>query len=327
MKIYFMLKKSLLFLLLIICFFVSGNLISTAAQSGRKVAPSPTPRSNLPKVVVTTPGDDITFSESNPRKLPAIYVSPKKREKIRKQINSAKDNKQPNKNSAEPPVAVTTDEDAIKIETDLITIPVSVYDRNGVYIPNLRKEDFKIFEDGKEQEIAYFGAQDKPFTVILLIDTSPSTAYKIEEIQAAARRFVEELQPQDQVMVVEFDANVHVLTEATGDRQRIFKAIGKADFGSGTSIYDAIDFSLRKRLSKLEGRKAIVLFTDGVDTTSIRGYDETVFESEEADALIFPIYYNTFLDPRPQQFGIYGGIQMPGTLRRTTRSAKNISRI
>jgi Ca-activated chloride channel family protein len=131
----------------------------------------------------------------------------------------------------------------------------------------------------------------------LLLDTSPSTAYKIEEIQAAAIAFVDQLKPQDSVMVVEFDANVHVLTEATGDRQKIYKAIKRADFGGGTSIYDAVDFSLRKRLGAVQGRKAIVLFTDGVDTASFKAsYDDTLSEAEEGDALVFPIYYNTFTE-------------------------------
>ncbi len=96
-------------------------------------------------------------------------------------------------------------------------------------------------------------------------------------------------------MVIEFDENVHVLTEVTRDRMRIYKAIERADFGGGTSLYDAVQFSLGKRLNRIEGRKAIVLFTDGVDTTSSKSsYDSTLAMAEEADALVFPIYYNTF---------------------------------
>ena len=149
--------------------------------------------------------------------------------------------------------------------------------------------------------------------MILLIDTSPSTEYKIDEIRAAAVAFVDQLKPQDRVMVIEFDANVHVLTEATSDRQLIYKGIRKADFGGGTSLYEAVDFSLKKRLNAIEGRKAIVLFTDGVDTTS-RGrttYDSTLALAEESDALIFPIYYNTYFDNR--NVGGGGG-GWPGTI-------------
>ena len=267
-----------------------------AAQSGRKIAATP-----APAVVETENAAD--YSESVPNKPRSLYASPyytgkNKKSKLKNEAKS-----QPTQNA--PISTEIADENVIKVETNLITIPVSVFDRNGLYIPNLRQSDFKIFENGKAQEIAYFGTSDKPFTVVLLIDTSPSTAYKIEEIQAAAIAFTNQLKPQDSVMVVEFDAGIHVLTEATSDHEKIHRAIRKADFGSGTSLYDAVDFSLRKRLSKIEGRKAIVLFTDGVDTSSYKNdYDSTLLEAEESDALIFPIYYNTFLNNRRRNGGL-----------------------
>jgi VWFA-related protein len=273
-------------------FILALSLIGSA-QSGRKV----TPPALQPAAAENQDAGD--FSESAPNKPRSIYASPgysskKTRAKSKADTKSQSTQIAPVLNA--PNQTETADEDVVKVETNLITIPVSVFDRNGLYIPNLRQSDFKIFEDGKEQEIAYFGTSDKPFTVILLIDTSPSTAYKIEEIQNAAIAFTNQLKPQDNVMVVEFDANVHVLTEATNDRQKIHKAIRKADFGDGTSLYDAVYFSLTKGLSKIEGRKAIVLFTDGVDTASYKNdYDSTLLEAGESDALIFPIYYNTYL--------------------------------
>jgi Ca-activated chloride channel family protein len=206
------------------------------------------------------------------------------------------------------------DEEAIKVETNLITIPVSVTDRSGFYIADLRREDFKIFEDGIEQEVAYFGALEKSFTVVLLIDVSDSTSYKIEEIQAAAAAFVRQLKPQDKVMDIEFDGNVHVLTEATGDRPTIYKAIKRADFGGGTSLYDAVNFSLAQRLNNVKGRKAVVLFTDGVDTQSSKSnYDSTLALAEDSDSLIFPIYYNTFENTRQN---MVLGPPAPGTTAR-----------
>jgi len=195
--------------------------------------------------------------------------------------------------------AATESEEVLKVDTDLITIPVSVFDRNGLYIPNLKQSDFTVFEDGKEQKITYFGSTDKPFTVVLLLDTSPSTAYRIDEIQNSALAFINQLKPQDKVMVIEFDGNTHVLTEPTSDRARLTKAVKQADFGYGTSLYDSVDFALRKRLNAIDGRKAIVLFTDGVDTTSGKAsYDTTLDLAEESDALIFPIYYNTYEENR-----------------------------
>ena len=216
---------------------ISLGLFSThSAQSGRKVQPTPSPVSGTP--VSDTPD----YSESTPQKKRPRYQIPSLR-------GSADANSKANSTSQNnTPAAQNTDavgEDVVTVETNLVTIPVSVFDRNGLYVPNLRQGDFKIFEDGKEQEIAYFGTSDKPFTVVLLIDTSPSTDYKIDEIRSAAVAFVDQLKPQDKVMVIEFDGNVNVLTELTSDRPQIYKAISKADFGYGTSLYDAVDFSLR----------------------------------------------------------------------------------
>lgn len=287
-------RRFVVFSLMVLSFSVLSH-----AQSGRKVTATPTP----PVILMTEPqkAEQVGYSES--RSLPKRSLTPRPSLRNIPKSDSKNDAKTKNK---EPEVLSDSENDAIKVETNLITIPVSVFDRNGLYIPNLSKENFTIFEDGAQQQIEYFATTETPFTVVLLLDTSPSTEFKIEEIQQAAIAFVNLLQPQDKVMVIEFDANVHVLTEATLDRNLIFKGIRKADFGGGTSLYDAVDFSLRKRLSKIEGRKAIVLFTDGVDTTSSKtDYDGSLREAEEADTTIFPIYYNTYFDNRRQNGGIF----------------------
>ncbi|MDI1243144.1 MAG: VWA domain-containing protein [bacterium] len=280
----------------LVVFLLSLASVAAFGQSGRRVQATPTP------VPATREAE---FSESKPKPRRPVWISPTDR---------LRQNQTASTTPAKPIADTTADSDEeVKVETTLVTIPVSVFDRNGLYISGLNQNDFNVFEDGKEQEIAYFGTSDKPFTVILLIDTSPSTEYKIDEIRAAAVAFVDQLKAQDRVMVIEFDANVHVLTEATSDRQLIYKGIRKADFGGGTSLYEAVDFSLKKRLNAIEGRKAIVLFTDGVDTTS-RGrttYDSTLALAEESDALIFPIYYNTYFDNR---IGTGGGGGWPGTI-------------
>ena len=278
---------------------VFGLYPTIFAQSGRRPIPVPTP---IPKIAENVENE---YSESKPNKARLIYAAPR-----REKSKESADKKPTIQTSSASDSIPAADEDGevLQVETSLVTIPISVFDRNGLYIPNLRRTDFKIFDNETEQEIAYFGTSDKPFTVILLIDTSPSTAYKIEEIQRAAIAFVDQLQAQDSVMVIEFDQNIHVLTETTNNRQAIYKAIQQADFGGGTSLYDAVDFSLRKRLNKIEGRKAIVLFTDGVDTTSSKSnYDSTIRDAQEAEALIFPIYYNTFFDNR----GGIGGSPFP----------------
>ena len=184
--------------------------------------------------------------------------------------------------------------DIIRVNTTLVTVPVSVMDRDGRYIPNLQKEDFRIWEDGVEQQVAFFASVDKPFSVVLMLDVSPSTQFRLEDIQDAAISFVNQLRPDDRVMVVSFSEDVRVLSEFTTDRSKLQRAIYRAKTSSGTSLYDAVDSVINRQLSRVQGRKAIVLFTDGVDTTSDNAsYDSTVTDAQELDALIYPVQYNT----------------------------------
>jgi len=190
--------------------------------------------------------------------------------------------------------AEKAEDEVVLVETNLVTTPVSVLDRNGRFIAGLKKKDFKIFEDGVPQAVTYFQSSEKPFTVVLMIDTSPSTRYKIDEIHYAAVMFVNQLRPEDKVMVLAFDQRMKILSEPTSDKQQLFAAIYKANFGSGTSLYDAVDYVTNLNLESIPGRKAVVLFTDGVDTTSRRSdYESTVAGVEELDALFYPIRYNT----------------------------------
>jgi VWFA-related protein len=106
-----------------------------------------------------------------------------------------------------------------------VSVPVRVMDKKGRFIGGLAQENFKVFEDGAEQEIALFSNEHEPFTVALVIDMSYSTTFKITEIQNAAIAFIDQLRPQDRVMVISFDEDVHMLCEATNDRQAVYRAI------------------------------------------------------------------------------------------------------
>ncbi|MGE3468410.1 MAG: VWA domain-containing protein [Pyrinomonadaceae bacterium] len=198
-----------------------------------------------------------------------------------------------------PPAAQPTssppEDEIIRVTTDLVTTPVSVLDRNGRFIAGLKQKDFQIYENGVLQKVTYFQSQEQPFTVVLMIDISPSTKYKMDEIHYAAITFVNQLRPADKVMVLAFDQKVRVLTEEpTSDKAKIFGAIYRATFGNGTSIYEAVAIATDLDLIKVTGRKAIVLFTDGVDTTSRRAsFESTLNSVQEVDALIYPIRYDT----------------------------------
>ena len=211
-----------------------------------------------------------------------------------------------------PTPAASAGDEVIKVTTDLVTTPVSVLDRSGRFIPGLKKKDFKIYENGVLQNITYFQSEEQPFTVVLLIDISPSTKYKMEEIHYAAVTFVNQLRATDKVMVVAFDQRIKpLMDEPTTEKQKIFAAIYKANFGSGTSLYEAVNFITDLDLIKVTGRKAVVLFTDGVDTTSRQASFESTIEAvQEVDALIYPIRYNT--------------LQMGGVVSTTTGATTNL---
>src|SRR4030095_1191715 len=185
--------------------------------------------------------------------------------------------------------------DVVRIETNLVTVPVSVSDRQGRFVPDLRREDFKVFENGNEQPIAYFESSEKPFTVALVLDMSASTHFHLWEIKAAATAFAKQLRPQDRVLVVTFSDQVLLLTEATNNLEVVTAVIEQnARGGDSTRLYDAIDLVINERLNKIPGRKAIVLFTDGVDTSSyLATYESTLQQAEELDALVYPIQYDT----------------------------------
>ena len=185
--------------------------------------------------------------------------------------------------------------DVVRIDTNLVTVPVSVFDRQGRLIPNLQRESFSVFENGVEQQIKHFEPTEKPFTVALVLDTSGSTVFDLWEIKEAAIAFAKQLRPQDRVLVVTFNDLVMLLTEATSDLKLVTEVIQRgANTGFSTRLYDAVTLVINERLNKIDGRKAIVLFTDGVDTRSyMASYQSTLREAEELDGLIYAIQYDT----------------------------------
>jgi Ca-activated chloride channel homolog len=209
--------------------------------------------------------------------------------------------------------------DVVRVNTTLVTIPVSVMDRDGKYIPNLRKEDFRLWDDGVEQQVAYFASTEQPFTVVLMIDTSGSTHFKLDEMQDAAIAFVNQLQPNDRVMVVSFDDKIRFLIEPpTNDHAALRQAIMKTHTGGGTRLYDALDQVINQHLNHIQGRKAIVLFTDGVDTTSHHArYEDNVRDAEELDALIYPVQFDTYQD-------MNAGGSWPGSQRGPSSSKPSV---
>jgi hypothetical protein len=189
----------------------------------------------------------------------------------------------------DPPQDVET----IKIDTNLVTVPVVATDANGVYVGDLRQEEFLLSEDGVGQQIAFFGKVSLPFHVVLMLDTSSSTRDKLRLIQQAAFAFVQQLQPADRVKVITFDDTVRDLNEFTNNRETLRAAIDGTRPGEGTKVYDAFELALNT-IRRIQGRKAIVIFTDGMDWHSDKAtFNSTVRWLDEEGVIVYPIRYDT----------------------------------
>src|SRR3954468_14701777 len=155
---------------------------------------------------------------------------------------------------AQPTPPESPEVDTVKVETNLVTIPVIATDVGGVLVPDLRQDEFSIFEDNVKQNIAFFATVSTPFHVILMIDTSASTEDKLRQIQEAALAFVDQLKPADPVKVISFNNDVRDLNEFTNDHEAVRTAILKTRSGTGTKLYDAFDLALSS-VRRIEGRK------------------------------------------------------------------------
>ena len=207
----------------------------------------------------------------------------------------------------------------LSVDVDLVNVNVVVTDANGRYLTYLTKENFRIYEDRVEQQITHFSPVDTPFAVGLLLDTSNSTINRLEQIQAEAVRFIDQIHADDEVLVISFDDDVHLDSDFTRSKLATERAIRGTRTGGSTQLHEAVYLALQQKLRPRRERKAMVLFTDGVDTaspTSTKG--ETIELAKEADTLIYPIFFDTRYDrgrlsrnPRPPSRRGGGAIGVP----------------
>jgi VWFA-related protein len=183
----------------------------------------------------------------------------------------------------------------IKVQTTLVSVPVIVSDRSGRYVSGLRLNDFKLYEDRIEQRIAIFESAEEPINVALLLDTSRSTIPVLDNIKKEATSFLKELRPQDRAMVMSFDYDIHLLAPLTSDRKRIERAIRDASIGErvGTTLRDAVADVIEHEFKRVDGRKAIILLTDGKDVGSQIPEDLLLDEAAESGAMIYSVFYET----------------------------------
>lgn len=205
----------------------------------------------------------------------------------------------PNPRPSPPPTTISEQEpgegDVIRVEANLVTVPVSIMDRDGRCITNLRKEDFEIFEDGIEQEVAVFAPAEQPFTVFFLMDVSPPMISYKENLERAVNGFISQLRPDDQLITASFFqfAEVNPATKVSELRGEIKPKIKHETECLPKYLYDAVDNALN-RMKKISGRKAIVLFSDGCCGVEFSATAKgTLRKAEEQDALIYTVQFGT----------------------------------
>jgi VWFA-related protein len=200
----------------------------------------------------------------------------------------------------------------LKKTVNLVNLFATVRDKNKRIVGDLKQEDFKVFEDGQEQKIAFFSKEvTMPITLGLLIDTSGSEQNRLGAEQEAASRFLERVMKKgDEAMVISFDLDVDLLADFTDDRAIIERAISKARIGAvsggvvtpgtipssggGTHFYDAVFLACNDKLATEAGRKALVIITDAQDEGSRLRLEEAVEAAQRTDTVIHVLYVHDF---------------------------------
>ena len=199
---------------------------------------------------------------------------------------------------------------ALKVDVKTVTLPATVRDKHGKVVPSLTKDDFALTVDGAPQPINYFALDtDLPLTLGLLVDTSRSVRSALNDERTASQRFFDQMltNPKDKAFLIQFDREVDLLEDATSDKDKLQKAldqIGAPQFGSssssgdsaprhggGTTLYDAIYLASGEVMNKQQGRKALVILTDGVDRGSKETLNTAIEAAQRADTTIYAIYF------------------------------------
>ena len=173
--------------------------------------------------------------------------------------------------------------------TELVDLYVTVTDDDGRLVPNLLRDDFSIFDDRQPQEIALFENTVRPITVVVMLDTSASTTNVMDRIMAGAEQFLIRMLPDDRGRVGAFNDKVEIKpAEFIGDRDNLIDALDLLDFGNSTRLYDAVAESL-DALQGVDGRKVILVLTDGDDTDSAVGWKDVLERAVAEEIMIYSI--------------------------------------
>src|SRR5437773_4795734 len=182
----------------------------------------------------------------------------------------------------QPPVAT------FKSGTQIVSLFVTVADAQKRLVPGLTRDDFEVFDNDKPQPIVYFDNSVHPISVVVMLDTSGSMTLTIDLLKRAAEQFLIRLLPDDKGRVGAFNDKVEISSRFTNDRDQWISSVRDLDYGNGTRLWDAVALSLDE-LKGVEGRKVILLFTDGDDTASKVGLGNMIDRSRAEEVMVYAI--------------------------------------
>lgn len=202
----------------------------------------------------------------------------------------------------------------IQSNVSLVVLHASVFDEHGVFVPGLKEDDFRVYEDKVEQKLSVFKQEDVPVSVGLVIDNSGSMRDKRPQVNAAALTFVQTSNPQDEAFVVNFNDDYYLDTEHdfTSDIEEMKAALERIDARGSTALYDAIIGSLDHLKKGHKDKKVLLVITDGEDDFSHHTLADTIVEARHSDAIIYAI-------------GVYGSDDTKSDKRKAQRALEQLA--
>lgn len=283
---------------------VGGPLLLAASQAGGvavELLDAPSQQSQFSRIEPTAtrrsdPAPSTLSAPAEDRKAPVSSNTSTNPQAPPRQPEVAADSR--------PPITASGDggDFSLKVDVNLVNVNASVRDSaSNRAVANLTADDFELFEDGRSQTVAKFANTEAPFSLLLLLDVSGSTGSYIDLIQSASIRFTEQIKPGDHIALATFNSRTELRRPFTDDRSEIERAIRRIHSGGGTAFYDALSTSVTRTFKGVEGRKAIVVFTDGIDNqlTGDFGHGSTISfgdlfqQIRERDILIYTIFLDT----------------------------------
>jgi Ca-activated chloride channel family protein len=239
------------------------------------------------------------------------------------------------------PLLLAQESPTIRVDVRLIRIFANVKDRNGQLVGGLERGDFRVFDNGVEQEIAVFErTTSQALRIFVLLDISASVAKDLKYETGAALRFaravIGEGNPEDSIGLITFNHNVNLAAGFTRRIARLEHAIGDIRTGAGTSLYDAV-YLAGEEMEGRDGRKVIVLVSDGGDTASFKKFNDAMVAAQRAQAAVYPILVTPILNDPGRNVGgenamqlmaerTGGRVLLPGSFEQLSKSFDEILR-